>query len=157
MQLQLLFGSAATVTGALGVLAWRVRETRRPVTTRAIVLPPLAMSTGVLMFLNPAMRVPWTWGVAAFLIGAALLSYPMARTTRLERVGDTIMVRRSRAFLVVLIVLAGSRFSLREYLDHIISPLQTAALFYLLAFGTIVCWRAWMLLDYRRVRDGRLA
>lgn len=150
--LRLLFGSVATIIGAGVMFAWRVRETTRPITTRAIVLPPLAMSTGFGMFFVPAMRVPPLWGLAAFAVGALVLSYPLVRTSHLERRGDAVMMRRSRAFIGVLLVLLGLRLLLRRYLDHLISPLQTAALFYLLAFGMIVAWRAWM---YRRY--GQLA
>ena len=147
--LRLLLGSVASLLGAGAVLARRVRETRRPITPRAIVVPPLAMSTGFAMFAVPAMRVLPAWGAAAFLIGALLLSVPLVRTSHLERQGDVVMMRRSRAFLAVLLVLVALRFALRRYLDHVISPLQSAALFYLLAFGMIVGWRAWM---YRRYR-----
>jgi membrane protein CcdC involved in cytochrome C biogenesis len=149
--LRLLFGSVASVVGAGVILLWRVRETTRPLTTRAIVIPPLAMSTGVGMFAVPAMRVPPLWGLAAFAAGALLLSQPLIRTSHLERRGDRVMMRRSRAFLAVLFVLVVLRLALRRYLDHHISPLQTAALFYLLAFGMIVCWRAWMFVRYREL------
>jgi len=95
--------------------------------------------------------VPASWGVGAFLAGVLLLSVPLVRTTRLERRGDAVMVQRSRAFLAVLLVLFGLRLALRQYVDHIVTPLQTAALFYLLAFGMIVAWRAWMYVQYRRL------
>jgi membrane protein CcdC involved in cytochrome C biogenesis len=149
--LRVLFGTVASLVGAAVMFAWRVRETTRPITTRAIVLPPLAMSTGFGMFVMPAMRVPPLWGAAAFAVGALVLSYPLVRTSHLERQGDAVMMRRSRAFIAVLLVLLGLRLGLRRYLDHLISPLQTAALFYLLAFGMIVAWRAWMYRCYRQI------
>src|SRR5574338_282899 len=114
LPLHLVFGSAASVVGGIGVLVWRMRETRRPVTTRAIVIPPLAMSTGFSMFVVPAMRIPLWWGATAFLVGALLFSIPLTRTTRLEREGDQIMMRRSRAFLAVIVALFGLRFALRD-------------------------------------------
>lgn len=152
--LRLLFGTVASIIGATVVLAWRVRETRHPVSTRAIIIPPIGMSTGFAMFVVPQMRVPFTWGLGAFLAGALIFSLPLTWTTHLERQGEDVMVRRSPVFLVVLIVLAGLRFGLRDWLDHIISPLETAALFYLLAFGMIVVWRARMLIAYRRLTQG---
>jgi membrane protein CcdC involved in cytochrome C biogenesis len=150
--LHLIFGPAAAVAGAIGIMAWRVRETRRPVTLRSIVLPPLAMSSGFGMFLVPDMRVPWSWAFAAFAAGALLFSIPLARTSRLERVGDVILMRRSRAFLVILLLLAALRLALRSWIDHVISPLQTAALFFILAFGMIAVWRGRMFMEYRRLR-----
>jgi membrane protein CcdC involved in cytochrome C biogenesis len=76
------------------------------------------------------------------------------RLSRLERVGDVIMMQRSRAVLAVLVAMAVLRFTLRDQIDDIISPLQTGALFYLVAFGMIACWRAWMYVQYRRLRGG---
>jgi len=52
-------------TAAAAGIAWRLRETSRPVSMRKIVGPPLGMSTGLAMFLAPAARVRWAWaGVA---------------------------------------------------------------------------------------------
>src|SRR6476620_6207048 len=133
-----LFGGVAAVGGAVVILAWRVAEQQRPVTERSILIPPLGMSTGFAMFLVPIFRVPWTWALGAFLIGFLLLSIPLVRTSRLTRQGDTIMLRRSRAFLAVLVGLVVLRLALRGYVEHLVSHTQTAGLFFILAFGMIV-------------------
>ncbi|NJD10089.1 MAG: cytochrome c biogenesis protein CcdC [Gemmatimonadetes bacterium] len=154
MQFQVLFGPAAAVAGAATVMAWRVQETRRPVSLKSILLPPLGMSTGFFMFAVPQLRLPWSWAVAAFLAGALLFSWPLARSSRLERAGDVIVLRRSRAFLLILLVLAAIRLALRSWIDQVISPLQTGALFFVLAFGMILVWRLRMLRDYRALHAG---
>jgi membrane protein CcdC involved in cytochrome C biogenesis len=151
MELRALFGSAASLVGAGVMLAWRFHETRRPVTLPAIVIPPIGMSTGFGMFLAPQMRFPFWWGMVAFLVGATVFAVPLARTSKLERDGNTIMMRRSPAFLVILLVLVAIRFALRSYIDQFISPLQTGALFFVLAFGMILRWRLGMWLWYRRL------
>jgi membrane protein CcdC involved in cytochrome C biogenesis len=151
MELRALFGSAASLIGAGVMLAWRFHETRRPITLPAIVIPPLGMSTGFGMFFAPQMRFPFWWGVIAFLAGAVLFAAPLARTSKLERQGNTIMMRRSPAFIVILLVLVAIRFALRSYIDQFISPLQTGALFFVLAFGMILRWRVGMWLAYRRL------
>ena len=51
----------------------------------------------------------------------------------------------------MIVVLAAIRFMARGYLDTVLSAQQTGALFYLLAFGMILRWRATMLLEYRRL------
>ena len=152
MELRALFGSAASLVGAGAMLAWRFHETRRPVTLPAIIIPPLGMATGFGMFFAPQMRFPFWWGVVAFLVGAIILAVPLAYTSRLEREGDTILMRRSPAFLVILLVLVAIRFAARSYIDQFISPLQTGALFFVLAFGMILRWRVGMLLEYRRLK-----
>jgi membrane protein CcdC involved in cytochrome C biogenesis len=149
-----LFGGAAAVGGAVVVLAWRVRETQRPVTARSILIPPLGMSTGFSMFLVPLFRVPWTWALGAFLLGALVLSYPLTHSSRLTRRGDVVMLQRSRAFLAILVGLVVLRLALRDYVEHLISPTQTAGLFFVLAFGMIARWRAGMYVEYRRLVRG---
>lgn len=151
MQLQTVFGSAASLIGASGIIVWRFHETRRPVRPAAIIMPPLGMSTGFMMFVAPQMRIPVWWGILAFLVGAILFAVPLERTSRLEREGDTVMMRRSPAFLAILLVLVAVRFALRSYIDQYVSPLQTGALFFVLAFGMILRWRAGMFLEYRRL------
>ncbi len=140
-----------TLAGAAAMLAWRVREARTPVSTRKIVVPPLGMSTGFLMFLAPAARVPWTWASAAFALGAVVLAVPLARTSRLVRTGDVVWMQRSRAFLWILLGLLVLRTALRAYVERVVTPLQTGALFFVLAFGMILRWRVGMLLEYRRL------
>lgn len=145
------FGTSAVgaVIGLLGVLAWRIREGRSAVTIKKIIMPPLGMATGFSMFIVPAFRVPWTWALIAFLIGMVALAYPLLITSRLIRSGNTIMMQRSNAFFLVVIALAAIRFFARGYFDRIMSIDQTAALFFVLAFGMILRWRLRMLAEYR--------
>ncbi|HEX7672006.1 MAG TPA: cytochrome c biogenesis protein CcdC [Polyangiaceae bacterium] len=139
----------ASLVGAGAVLAWRLRETQRPVTARKIIIPPLGMSTGLLMFAYPPTRVPIHWAVTAFLIGAVVFSYPLIHTSTLTRRGDVIMLERSKAFLWILLGLVAVRLVARSYVEDYVDPLQTGALFFLLAFGMIVRWRVSMFLAYR--------
>jgi len=143
---QTVLGSLA---GLFAVIVWRIREGRTAVTLKKIVIPPLGMATGFSMFVVPAFRVPWVWGACAFLIGAIFLAYPLLKTSRLVRDGEAIMMRRSNAFFLVVIGLAAIRFLGRDYLDRVLSLQQTAALFFVLAFGMIVRWRMNMLMEYR--------
>lgn len=139
------------VFGLCGVLVWRLREGRRPVTLKTIVIPPVGMATGSCMFLVPSFQVPWTWALAAFLVGSLLLAYPLIRTSRLVLEQDAVMVRRSRAFFLVVLVLAAIRYFARDYVGRIISLPQTAGLFFLLAFGMILTWRTSMYFEYKRL------
>jgi membrane protein CcdC involved in cytochrome C biogenesis len=130
---------------------WRLRETRRAVSLKKILIPPLGMATGFSMFFVPAFRIPWAWAGLAFAIGALALAWPLLLTTRLERQGDAVMMKRSSAFLVVLLGLAVVRFAARGYFDTILTGEQTAGIFFILAFGMIVVWRAKLLVDFRRL------
>ena len=141
----------ASLAGLIAVMIWRVREARTAISLKKIVIPPLGMATGFSMFLVPAFRIPWTWATGAFAIGSLALAYPLLRTTRLIRHGETVMMQRSSAFFVVILSLAAVRFLARAYLDSILSVQKTAALFFVLAFGMVLRWRAQMFVEYRRV------
>jgi len=146
-----LFGAAAALLGAAGMLAWRARETRRALTARRILAPPLGMSTGLAMFALPAARVPAAWAAAALLFGALVLAYPLQHSSTLALQGDEVVLRRSRAFFAILLALVAVRLALREYVGHLVSPEQTAGLFFLMAFGAIVRWRVGMYRAFRRL------
>jgi membrane protein CcdC involved in cytochrome C biogenesis len=143
-----------SLAGLVAVTMWRLREARTAVSLRKIVIPPLGMATGFSMFLVPAFRIPWAWAALAFAIGAVALAWPLLLTTRLERQGDAVMMRRSSAFLAVILVLAAIRFAARGYFNTILTGQQTAGVFFILAFGMIVIWRAKMLMDFRRLSAG---
>jgi membrane protein CcdC involved in cytochrome C biogenesis len=142
----------ASVVGAAVVFAWRLREAATPVTAVKLLAPPLGMSTGFAMFLAPPTRIPWSWGVVSWLTGALLFSYPLIATSRLVRQGDAILLRRSRAFLWILIGLVVVRFALRGWVEQHVSTMQTGSIFFVLAFGMLLPWRVAMFLQYRALK-----
>jgi membrane protein CcdC involved in cytochrome C biogenesis len=142
----------SSLIGAMLVIAWRMRETTRPLTAQRIVMPPLGMSTGFSMFAYAPFRIPALWAVSAFALGALVLSYPLIRSSRLMRDGDVVRLHRSRGFLWIVLGLAAIRVAARSYFDQVISPLQSASLMFVLAFGMIAMWRVRMFLEYRRLQ-----
>lgn len=144
----------ASLVGASVVLAWRVQEGRTAVTTKKILIPPIGMATGFSMFFVRDFRIPLLWALGAFLLGATVLAYPLLRTSRLVRDGEVIMMQRSNAFFLVVIVLAAIRVLAHSYLDRYVDVKQTAALFFVLAFGMILHWRVRMFFEYRKLTGG---
>lgn len=141
-----------SLLGAAAVLTWRYRETSAPVTARSLLAPPLGMSTGLFMFLAPQTRVPFTWALIALLLGALVFSIPLARSSKLTREGDALFMRRSPAFLWILLGLLAVRFALRSWVEQYVTQAQTGALFFLLAFGAIVRWRWSLWREFNRLR-----
>jgi membrane protein CcdC involved in cytochrome C biogenesis len=141
-----------TLLGAAVMVGWRMREARSPVTLVKIVAPPLGMTTGFSMFLFPPTRVPLSWGLAAFLLGALIFSYPLLRTSRLIRSGEAIFVQRSKAFLWILLGLVAVRLGLRSYAEQYMGTFQTGALLFLLAYGMVLRWRVGMLREFQHLR-----
>ncbi len=143
--------AVVSLVGLCGVLAWRVREGRSAVTIKKLVMPPVGMATGFSMFVVPMFRVPWSWALAAFLVGAIVLAYPLLLTSSLRRDGDVIMMKRSSAFFAVVIVLAAVRYFARGYFDKFLTLEQTGGLFFILAFGMILRWRMKLLSLYLKL------
>ena len=143
--------AVVSLVGLCGVLAWRVREGRSAVTIKKLVMPPVGMATGFSMFVVPMFRVPLTWALAAFAIGAVVLAYPLLLTSSLRRDGDKIMMKRSSAFFAVVIVLAAVRYFARGYFDRYLTLEQTGGLFFILAFGMILRWRLKLLALYLKL------
>jgi membrane protein CcdC involved in cytochrome C biogenesis len=157
----MFFPTGSSIVGSLAglaaVMTWRVREARSAVSIKKIVIPPLGMATGFSMFFVPAFRVPWTWALLSFLIGAVVLAYPLLRTSRLIRQGDAVMMQRSAAFFGVILILAAIRILARSYFDTLLTVQQTAGLFFVLAFGMILRWRMRMFFEYRELTAGYTA
>jgi membrane protein CcdC involved in cytochrome C biogenesis len=137
-----------SLAGAALVLSWRLRETRSPVSLVKLVAPPLGMSTGLMMFVVPQTRVPWTWALGAVVLGATLFAWPLMRSSKLALVGDQVVMQRSRAFMWLLLGLVVVRLALRAWVEQLVSTPQTGALFFLLALGAVVRWRVAMLREF---------
>lgn len=140
-----------TLLSGVAVLFLRLRASNRPTTMRKIIIPPLGMSTGFLMFVAPVTHVPWTWALIAFAAGATVFAYPLIRTSKLERVGDQIVLKRSKMFIFILLGLLIIRLLVHNAVESKVSIPQTGALFFVLAFGMIVVWRVAMLREYMKL------
>jgi membrane protein CcdC involved in cytochrome C biogenesis len=103
------------------------------------------------MFPVPAFRISWVWVVAAFLTGSLLLAYPLIRTSRLMHQNGVVTVRRSKAFMLAILVLAVGRYMARGYVGRFLTLEQKAGLFFVLAFGMVLTWRTSMYLEYRQL------
>ncbi|GKU77676.1 CcdC family protein [Paenibacillus sp. L3-i20] len=149
--LQLGAISVSIIMG-LCLIIVRIRAGNQPTTLKKIVIPPLGMATGFIMFAFPMTHIPWLWGVSAFGTGLLLFAFPLIVTTRLERVDTAIFVRRSKAFVAIIIVMFLLRIMLHRVVEHYVTIPQTGAIFYLLALGMIIPWRLAMVSDYLRLR-----
>ncbi|QHT63572.1 cytochrome c biogenesis protein CcdC [Paenibacillus lycopersici] len=139
---------AVTLLSGVAVMFLRLRASNRPTTMRKIIIPPLGMSTGFLMFVVPETHVPLTWALVAFAAGATVFAYPLIRTSKLERVGEEIVLKRSKMFIFILLGLLIIRLLVHDAVESKVSIPQTGALFFVLAFGMIVVWRIAMLREF---------
>lgn len=143
--------TAGTALMAVMAALIRIRASDHPTSAKKILIPPLGMSTGYLMFLFPPTQIPWTWGLGAFITGVILFSYPLIQTSHFQVIDGQIYLKRSKAFIVILFTLLAIRMLAHNYVEHLVSLPQTAGLFFNLAFGMLLPWRVFMYIRYRKL------
>ena len=147
----LIVGSTvlALFMGTMALIV-RTKAAKRPVTPLKIILPPLFMSTGALMFLLTEFRVPLPQVLEALLVGI-LFSIILIKTTNFERKDRDIYMKRSKAFLFILLGLLIVRLAGRLLLSNTIDVGELGGMFWILAFGMIVPWRVAMLVKFNKL------
>lgn len=146
-----IVSTAITVVFALTIILIRTRGSNKPVTVKKILMPPLGMSTGFLMFIAPATHDKWLYVVLALCVGV-LFSWPLILTSQMRVSGDHITLKRSKWFALILLALLALRLVLHQYVSQYVSLVQTGSLFFILAFGMIVPWRVAMFYQFRRLQ-----
>ena len=132
------------------VLFIRMRAQKKPVNAKKIILPPLFMSTGALMFLFPSFRVSLGEFLEAITVGM-LFSILLIKTSKFEIRNNDIYLKRSKAFAFILIGLLLIRIVAKSILSTSIDYGELSGMFWILAFGMIVPWRITMYLQYRKM------
>ncbi len=103
------------------------------------------------MFLYPPARVNLDEAVEALLVGA-LFSLLLIRTSSFEKRSDEIYLRRSKAFVFILVGLLLLRIVMKLILGQHISIEETSGLFFILAFGMIAPWRIAMYYKFKKLQ-----
>ncbi len=129
----------------------RMKAAKKPTNAKKIILPPVFMSTGALMFLHPMFRVTALELIEAVMIGA-LFSILLIKTSSFEVRNNDIYLQRSKAFVFIFVSLIALRLALKTYLSRTIEYGELAGMFWILAFSMIVPWRIAMYASYRRLQ-----
>lgn len=143
----LILSTIGAACMATGMIFLRLRAAKRPASIKKIILPPLFMSTGALMFLFPVFRVEWIQVFEAFSVGM-IFSILLIKTSKFEVRGDNIYLKPSKAFIFILFGLLVLRIILKLIIGQTVSFGETSGMFFLLAFGMILTWRIAMLKQY---------
>jgi membrane protein CcdC involved in cytochrome C biogenesis len=140
--------------GAIGMgtlaLFVRMKAAKRPTSAKKIILPPVFMSTGALMFLFPMFRVEFLQVIEALAVGM-LFSILLIRTSKFEIKDNEIYLKRSKAFMYILVGLLLVRLVAKVILSATIDVGELGGMFWILAFGMIVPWRVAMLIEYKKL------
>jgi membrane protein CcdC involved in cytochrome C biogenesis len=145
----------ASSIGAIGMAFFamfiRMKAAKKPATTKKIILPPIFMSTGALMFIHPYFRVSLLEIMEALVIGV-LFSFLLIRTSKFEIRDQDIYLKRSKAFMYILIGLLILRIVMKSILSTTIDYGELSGMFWILAFGMIVPWRIAMFINFRKLQ-----
>ena len=132
------------------VLVMRLKAQKRPVTAKKIIIPPLAMSTGALMFIFEEFRVTPIEILEAASLGA-IFSIVLIKTSKFEWKENDIYLKASKAFPFILIGLLVFRIILKLVLANTVDVGELAGMFFILAFSMLVPWRIAMLVQYKKL------
>lgn len=137
------------------VLFIRMKASKKPSSVKKIVLPPIFMSTGALMFLFPEFRVSSFQILEALTVGA-IFSIFLIKTSKFEMKDNDIYLKRSKAFVFILLGLLAIRVVMKLVLSTQIDIGELTGMFWLLAFGMIVPWRIAMYIKYKKIESGSI-
>jgi len=132
---------------ALAMIIIRLKAAKKPTNAKKIMLPPLFMSTGALMFLFPVFQITWLQFIEAMAIGI-ICSIFLIKTSRFEIRDEEIYLIPSKAFAFILFGLLIFRIILKLLVGSTISLGETSGMFFVLAFGMIITWRYSMLYKF---------
>ncbi|KAA9012104.1 CcdC family protein [Niallia endozanthoxylica] len=146
-----LVSSVGAVGMAIFAMFVRMKSAKKPATVKKILLPPLFMSTGALMYVVPEFRLTSMEIIESIVIGI-LFSILLIKTTKFEIKNQNIYLKRSRAFMFILLGIFVIRLAAKIILSSTIDFGELSGMFFLLAFSMIVPWRAAMYASYQKLK-----
>lgn len=142
--------SVGAVAMAALVMVVRIKASAKPTNVKKIVLPPIFMSTGALMYIDPQFRLTFPEIIEAIVIGM-FFSIFLIKTSKFEIRDQDIYLKRSKWFIVILVGLLFIRVILKSVMSSAMQYTQLAGMFFLLAYFMILPWRIAMFIDYKKL------
>lgn len=128
----------------------RMKAIKKPATAKKIILPPLFMSTGFLMFLHEPTHITMSQTIEALSVGL-IFSLLLIKTSSFEIREQHIYMKRSKAFVFILFGLLIARIIFKLLIGDAINIEELGAMFFILAYGMIIPWRIFMLITYKKM------
>lgn len=148
----IIISSVIAAAMAISVMIVRIKASDKPASPKKIILPPIFMSTGALMFLFPIFRVTGEEFLEAITLGV-IFSIFLIKTSKFEIKNNEIYLKRSKAFVFILIGLLVIRIAMKSILSTTIDYGALSGMFWILAFGMIIPWRIAMFMSYRKLSN----
>jgi membrane protein CcdC involved in cytochrome C biogenesis len=146
----LIVSSIFAVVMGVTVIMVRLKAAKKPTSVKKIILPPIFMSTGSFMYLFPQFRITPMEMMESIMLGM-LCSIVLIKTSRFEIRDNEIYLKRSKAFIYILVTLLIVRLIAKAILSTTIQVGQLSGMFFLLAFSMIVPWRIAMYIQYKKM------
>ncbi|BDH61749.1 protein CcdC [Lysinibacillus sp. PLM2] len=152
----LVIGSTlmAIIMGTFVMFA-RMRSQKKPVNAKKILIPPIAMSTGALMFIFEEFRISPIQILEAVVVGV-IFSTILIATSKFEIRENEIYMKRSKAFFFIFIVLIIGRSILKVILSDAFDVGELAGMFWILAFSMLLPWRIAMLVKFKKIEKAHI-
>lgn len=128
----------------------RMKAAKKPTNVKKIILPPVFMSSGAFMYVVPQFRLTGMEIIEVVILGM-LFSIFLIKASKFEIRENEIYLKRSKAFIYILVGLLIVRVALKSILSTSIDFGELSGMFFLLAFSMIVPWRVAMYLDYKKL------
>lgn len=125
----------------------RSKAAKQPTSVKKIILPPIFMSSGALMYLFPVFRLTLLEIIEVTIIGL-IFSIILIKFTKFEVSGNDIYLIPSKSFIFILIGLLAIRIIIKLIIGSFVSFGTTSGMFYFLALVMIVTWRLAMVRKY---------
>ena len=136
------------------IMFMRMRSQKKPVSAKKIIIPPIAMSSGALMFIFEEFRVAPVQILEAVGIGI-VFSLFLIVTSKFEIRENEIYMKRSKAFAFILIGLLIFRVVLKLVFSSTLDVGELGGMFWILAFFMLLPWRIAMLVKYQKIKKRR--
>lgn len=149
----MFWGIASTIAAAMMAVFMifvRMKIGKKPATVKSIILPPLFMSTGALMFIFPVFQISWYQVMESFILGM-IFSIFLIKSSKFEIRDGDIYWNPSKAFPFILIGLFIVRMTMKVIVGGQITLGETGGVFFVLAFGMILTWRVVMLYQFLQI------
>lgn len=150
-QFILIASTVLVVIMGITMMFVRAKSAKKPANAKKIIIPPIAMSSGALMFLFPYFRVSWEHTLIAVGVGM-LCSILLIKTSKFHIVKEDVYLKPSKAFFFVLIGLLAFRTGGKIFLGGEFHLGELGGLFWILAFSMIAPWRIAMLLQFNKLQ-----
>lgn len=146
--MSLVISIIITLVFGAGIIMIRMKASKRPASVKGIIIPPIMMSTGALMFVIPFFRVSVVDILEAIAMGL-VFSVFLIWTTKFEVRHKYVFIKRTKAFPVILMGLLLIRIFIKYWISGSLEVGELSGMFWIMAFAMIVPWRIVMYFQYK--------